>query len=101
MRMGETLRYGAPKDPGPPTVDGLANFWHATVAPDGTRTQLEAGISPIGMVRAVDGPRTPAILVRSSPIRPAPRSPPGRTTSTPITATSATTATTSPHTGPG
>jgi hypothetical protein len=67
MRMGETLRYGAPKDPGPPTVDGLANFWHETVAPDGTRTQLEAGISPIGMVRAVEGPRTPAILIRSSP----------------------------------
>lgn len=67
MRMGETLRYGSPKDPGPPTVDGLANFWHETVAPDGTRTQLEAGISPIGMVRAVDGPRTPAILIRSSP----------------------------------
>jgi hypothetical protein len=67
MRMGETLRYGTPKDPGPPTVDGLANFWHETVAPDGTRTQLEAGISPIGIVRAVDGPRTPAILIRSSP----------------------------------
>jgi hypothetical protein len=67
MRIGETLRYGAPKDPGPPTVDGLTNFWHETVAPDGTRTQLEAGISPIAVVRAVDGLRIPAILVRSSP----------------------------------
>jgi hypothetical protein len=67
MRMGETLRYSSSKDPGLPTVDGLANLWHETVAPDGTRTQLEAGISPIRMVRAVDGPRTPAILIRSSP----------------------------------
>ena len=67
MRMGETLRYGVPKDTGPPTVDGLTNFWHQTVAPDGTRTQLEAGINPIAVVRAVDGFRTPAILVRSSP----------------------------------
>jgi Restriction endonuclease AspBHI N-terminal/Restriction endonuclease len=67
MRMGQTLRYSSSKDPGPPMVDGLANFWHETIAPDGTRTQLEAGISPIGMVRAVDGRRTPAILLRSSP----------------------------------
>lgn len=48
-------------------VDGLANFWRETIAADGTRTQLEAGISPIGMVRAIDGRRTPAILLRSSP----------------------------------
>jgi hypothetical protein len=67
MRMGETLRYGAPKDPWPSTVDGLANFWHETVAPDGTLTLLERGISPIGLVNGIDRPRTPAILIRSSP----------------------------------
>lgn len=67
LRMGQTLRYSASKDPRPPTVDGLANFWHETVAPDGTRTQLEAGINPIGVLRVVDGSRVPAILIRSSP----------------------------------
>jgi hypothetical protein len=33
MRMGQILRYGAPKDPGPAMIGGLANFWHETVAP--------------------------------------------------------------------
>jgi hypothetical protein len=33
MRMGETLRYGVPKDPGPSTVDGLANFWALPLLP--------------------------------------------------------------------
>lgn len=67
MRMGQILRYGAPKDPGPATIGELANFWHETVAPDGTLTLLERGISPIRAVRAIDELRTPAILIRSSP----------------------------------
>jgi hypothetical protein len=67
MQMGEILRYGLPKDPVPGVIDGLPNFWHETVAPDGTLTLMERGISPIGAVRTANGARAPAILIRSSP----------------------------------
>ena len=76
MRVGDVFRYprlgdarkeldaGGSLDP---VVDGLPNFLYATLARDGTLTGLERGISPIRRVAAVDGERTPAILIRSSP----------------------------------
>lgn len=65
--MGEVLRTAGDYDASPGVVDGLRNYWHQTVAADGTRAVMMAGINTLGLVDAIDGPRTPAILIRSTP----------------------------------
>lgn len=76
MRIGEVFRYPRLSDAKreldstgqlSPSIDGLPSFMHATRSSDGTLTGLERGISPLRRVSQLDGPRTPAILIRSSP----------------------------------
>ena len=80
VRIGDVLRYGKPKDPGPPEikvpaygkpglplVDKLPNFWHVTATPGATRAQLEKGIDAVRKVPSPSGRRVPAILISSSP----------------------------------
>jgi hypothetical protein len=67
MRIGQLLRYGRPKDPRPPTVDGLPNFWHLTDCPGRSQAQLERGINVIARTDAQGSQRVPAILLSSSP----------------------------------
>jgi hypothetical protein len=66
MRVGDTFRYGRPKDPVPESVDGIPNFWHVTHTPEAARAQLEHGINKIQEVRSPGGQRVPAILLGSS-----------------------------------
>lgn len=68
LRVGEELRYDDKQDRSLPCVDGLPNF-HFVVRPDRQDQplpRLEAGINPIGPVRAPDGRRRPAVLIVSS-----------------------------------
>ena len=67
MAMESILRYAKAVSPDVESIDGLPNFHHATRAQNGTRALLESGINAIREVHAVDGPRRPAILLRSSP----------------------------------
>jgi len=67
MVMESTLRYARGAALDTITIDGFPNFHHLTVASDGTRAGLESGINAVHGLNALDGPRRPAILLRSSP----------------------------------
>ncbi|MFB4294557.1 restriction endonuclease [Nonomuraea sp. ATR24] len=67
LRVGQVFRYAAGKDPIPPMLDGYDNFHHVTHSPGSNRALLEAGINRMAKVTGPDGPRRPAILIRSSP----------------------------------
>jgi hypothetical protein len=66
LRVGTIYRYARPYDDMTPERDGLPNYF-AHTASQGPKPLLEKGISPIGICRTVDGTRTPAILIASSP----------------------------------
>jgi hypothetical protein len=66
MRVGEFLSYRRPKDPLPPEVEGLPNFWHITATPGQKRAQIEKGIDNIHRITSPDGTRVPAVLLGSS-----------------------------------
>lgn len=63
------LRYSKQTRIDLPVVDGLLNFHHVTrdSRPGSRGAQLEKGINAMAHVRAADGVRRPAILIRSSP----------------------------------
>ncbi|MYW05216.1 HNH endonuclease [Streptomyces sp. SID3343] len=67
LEVGKCYRYARPKDAGPAVKGGLPNFWHVTNTPGEKRALLESGINGIAVVKAIDGPRRPAVLIRSSP----------------------------------
>ena len=69
MRIGDILRYPAAPDPSKATVDGLPNFFHQVALPGASVPKLDRGINPIAPVRAVDGTRRPAVLIRGNPHR--------------------------------
>jgi hypothetical protein len=64
--IGQILRDARPKKTSPAKVDGFVNIYAAT-AGSNRFLPLDSGINPVGRVAAVDGPRTPAILIASSP----------------------------------
>jgi hypothetical protein len=74
MRVFDLFRYMKPS-PGPDVefIDGVRNLFHATRWPawpglaGAGRVQLDHGIDSVTGVRAVDGPRRPAILIASKP----------------------------------
>jgi len=70
LQIGARLRYpqhgSRPTDRS--TLDDLPNFFYWTHTRDGlSQAQLESGINPMREVRAPDGSRRPALLIRSSP----------------------------------
>ncbi|MFF3559962.1 restriction endonuclease [Streptomyces sp. NPDC002574] len=67
LRVGRVYRYASSKDPEPADLDGYPNFYHVTHSPNLNRAQLDAGVNGMAKVEAPDGPRRPAILIRSSP----------------------------------
>ena len=67
MKIGDILRYSRVSGVSAVEIDGVTNFWPAVEYPGHPTPQLERGINPIGLVKAVDGTRRPAILIRSSP----------------------------------
>jgi hypothetical protein len=65
--MGTVYRYARPYSALNEFQDGLPNYFFATETPQLTKPLLEKGISPIAAVNAAGEPRTPAILISSSP----------------------------------
>jgi len=63
----EVFRYARPYNSTPDLIDGFRNHFSVTASKFGNQVLLEKGISPIGVVKASDGLRTPAIIIRSSP----------------------------------
>lgn len=66
MRIGEVFRYARPYSATPEMIDGLPNYFHATLTPNATFATIEKGINPVGTIAAAEGDRRPAILIRSS-----------------------------------
>jgi Restriction endonuclease AspBHI N-terminal/Restriction endonuclease len=67
MKLGQLLRYSSSRDTTSEIVDGLSNYYHATLYPGRALPLLERGINPIARVKSPDGLRIPAVLIRSSP----------------------------------
>lgn len=69
LRVGETLRYAADADSRDPEVDGFPNYHFVTspVESGFKRMMLMSGINPTADIVGPDGPRRPAIALRSSP----------------------------------
>jgi hypothetical protein len=69
VRIGDILRYPAKPDPSLPEIDGLPNYFHAVCLPGCALPKLDRGINSIAAIKAVDGTRRPAILIRGNPHR--------------------------------
>lgn len=69
MRIGDVLRYPYKPDPSAPEVDGAPNFFHQVWLRDSALPKLDRGINPIAPVKAIDGTRRPAVLIRGNPHR--------------------------------
>jgi hypothetical protein len=69
LEMGKVYRYARNHIDRSPKLDGLANFRYITRLDDGPVVQCEAGIDPIGAIKAPEGKRIPAICLRGSPHR--------------------------------
>ena len=67
LRIGELFRYARPYNSSPPIIDDLQNHFFVTSSPGQPHALLESGINSIGNIKAPDGSRRPAILIRSSP----------------------------------
>lgn len=69
LRIGETLRYAADADSRDPKVDGFLNYHFMTspIESGFKRMMLMGGINPTADLVGPDGPRRPAIALRSSP----------------------------------
>jgi len=67
MFIGEIYRYNKSLSPDLPVVDGYPNYLAAVNYDSYPKALLEAGITRIKPVHAVDGLRVPAILISSSP----------------------------------
>jgi len=67
LRIGEVFRYARPYSSESAEIDGYPNHFFATSLPGQALAQLDSGINPIGLIRAPEGSRRPAILIRSSP----------------------------------
>jgi len=66
LTIGTIYRYASFNSVEEPIIDDLPNLIFHTHTPGHNRTLLEAGINPIGIVKAKNGNRTPAILITSS-----------------------------------
>lgn len=66
LRIGDVFRYSKSADPDQPELDGFANYMHATRGQHGKKLILERGISAPSRVKAKDGPRIGAVLIRST-----------------------------------
>src|SRR5688572_10725564 len=69
MQIGDVYRYGRPYSSDRAEIDGFRNFFHVVSSPGRALPLLESGINGIGLTNAVDRPRRPAVLIRSSPHR--------------------------------
>ncbi len=66
FRIGHLYRYARPASPDEPVVDGIPNFHHLVSMRDLPTLQLEKGINPPAVTRAIDGERLSVILLSSN-----------------------------------
>lgn len=67
ISIGEVFRYSRPYSAKVEFIDGFRNHFFVTNLENGTLPLLEKGINQIAAVKAKDGLRIPAVLIRSSP----------------------------------
>ncbi|MEK5133042.1 restriction endonuclease [Bacillus sp. FSL W8-0645] len=67
MRINQVFAYRRPYNESPNYIDGLPNFFYFTYKSGAKKPLLESGINKVADVNAIDGPRTPVILISSSP----------------------------------
>ena len=69
MKSGEIYRTARPYSAEPEYIDGLKNYFAETTSLDSVyaKATLDKGINSIQKIKAIDGERRPAILLRSSP----------------------------------
>ncbi|MER6515464.1 MULTISPECIES: HNH endonuclease [unclassified Streptomyces] len=67
LRVGEVLRSGRDTDAAKALIDGYPNIHHVTASRILPQIQLSKGINAMAKVKAPDGRRHPAVLIRSSP----------------------------------
>jgi hypothetical protein len=67
LQIGQIFRTARPYNKDPQTVDGFVNHFAATYTPNQKLALLERGINAMASLKAVDGARRPAILIRSAP----------------------------------
>ncbi|WP_199485427.1 restriction endonuclease [Actinomadura craniellae] len=67
LKVGQVYRYARGKNSESPVLDGHPNFHHVTRTPGLPTVQLESGIDGPAAIKAPEGRRRPAVLIRSSP----------------------------------
>lgn len=67
LSIGEVFRYSRPYSPEIEYINDFKNHFYVTNLVNGTLALLEKGINQIAAVKANDGPRIPAVIIRSSP----------------------------------
>lgn len=67
LTIKQVFRYARPYKPSPEMIEGFFNHFHVTHLKEAPLILLERGISLIADIKASDGKRKPAILIRSSP----------------------------------
>jgi AspBHI-like restriction endonuclease/restriction endonuclease len=67
FEIGQLFRYPQSHQPVPETIDGLPNFFAATLLPGGKVAAMPRGINPVTPVRSGTPRRRPVVLIRSSP----------------------------------
>lgn len=67
FEIGQLFRYPASHNPLPLEIDGLPNYFAATLLPNGKVAAMPRGITSISPVRSGISRRRPVVLIRSSP----------------------------------
>lgn len=67
FEIGQLFRYPANHNALPVEIDGLPNYFAATLLPNGKVAAMPRGITSISPVRAGASRRRPVVLIRSSP----------------------------------
>jgi len=67
LSIGEVFRYSRPYSHIAERVEGRRNFFNVTHTEGAKLVLLESGINGIAVIKARDGVRRPAVLIRSSP----------------------------------
>jgi hypothetical protein len=67
LQIGEVYRYGKDRNSSSETSGGFSNYFYVTHYHNQKLLLLERGINPVAEIKAVDGMRRAAILIRSSP----------------------------------
>lgn len=67
MQIGQIFAYRRPYSASKPIIDDLDNYFYTTFQEEQNLPLLESGINKIANITCPDQPRTPAILISSSP----------------------------------